>query len=133
MLNDEDTELQIVCRIASVVVQNRKGKSSVVPNASLSVIVYGALDLFESIGDLFEKNDLFLQDPIGCDRAVEYRNPHRLSGLDHEAPMTSVEEVTTTLQQDYASGTVDILSGFETGEYLIEARDPSALHTPLQR
>lgn len=55
----------------------------------LSVIVYGHIDIYNDIGAFFQSCDMYLQDPVGCDRNVPYRNPHRLSGLDDDVPMTS--------------------------------------------
>ena len=133
LIETDGVDLQIRCRISSVLSQARKGKSRLAPKGTLSVIIYGPMDLFDAVGELFEKNGFFLQNPIGCDRIVEYRNPHRLSGDDLKPEMTRIEEPMAAVQIDCTSTPVDLLSGFETGDTLTETDDPLALRTPLCR
>jgi SWI/SNF-related matrix-associated actin-dependent regulator of chromatin subfamily A3 len=87
----------------------------------LSIIVYGPMEIYDDIGDFFQDCDLYLQDPIECDRDVPYRNPHRLSGRDRDVPMTSV----------FGREVVDVLSeqpdNFET---LFTSIDLPEMDTP---
>ena len=130
--DDPDIELQIHCRVEKTYGRARNGNRAV-SIACISVIIYGTMELFDPVGELFEENDLFIQDPVGCDRVVEYRNPHRLSGLDERPTMTSNEPIHPNIMIECASNPVDILSEFETSGSLAEAEDPLALCTPLHR
>jgi hypothetical protein len=130
LLDDPDIELQIQCRASTTHGPVRKSISTS-SSATLSVIIYGTFELFGDIGHLLELNDLFLQDPIGCDRVVEYRNPHRLSGLDLEPVMTSVDPTIATTTIEYAPHGEGFLQGFENGTSLPEAEPPWQLHTSL--
>jgi hypothetical protein len=102
------------------------------PSAYLSIIIYGPFDLFEDVGKFVEECDMYLQDPRSCDRNVKYRNPHRLSGLDPDAPMTSEME-DLTVSHEKAQGPVDLLAGLESTEFLPETGAPSALRTQLYK
>ncbi|ORY13014.1 SNF2 family N-terminal domain-domain-containing protein [Clohesyomyces aquaticus] len=55
----------------------------------VSVIIYGPPNMFDDIGNFFQDCELYLQDPIGCDRNVQYLNPHRLSSPEDQPQMTS--------------------------------------------
>lgn len=98
----------------------------------LSVIVYGPMYLFEHVGEFFQENNLYLQDPINCEYNVQYRNPHLLSGLDNEAqwtfdldtPLAEYEEIETM---------PDLLDGLQTDEVLPETETPPNIATPLYR
>ena len=100
--------------------------------ASVFGILYGPLGSFDAIGEFLEDNNIFLQDPQGCDRNVRYRNPHRLSGMDRDAPMTidrelSVKEVR---QQGWESSS-NYLDDLDFRENLPLADIPHALNTQL--
>ena len=55
---------------------------------SLSAILYGPKWLSEDIGTFCQDSEIYLQDPLGCDRDVLYCNPHRLSS-DEDACCTT--------------------------------------------
>lgn len=46
---------------------------------SALIIIYGPMALADDIGRFFQECELYLQDPVGCDRNVPYYNPHRLT------------------------------------------------------
>lgn len=95
--------------------------------------------MFEDIGSFLQENGLYLQDPKGCDRNVRYRNPHRLSGLDDDAPMTMDLEKThrspamEPLTEEVLPVPIDIFSDFETTDSLPETVTPGCLATELYR
>jgi len=87
----KDLRLQLACILQQGPSTSPRRATEVrIPKYSLflSVILYGPLEIFEQVGDCLEKYNIYLQDPIGCDQNVRYRNPHRLSGLDPDGPMT---------------------------------------------
>ena len=102
--------------------------------AALTIIVYGPLDLFDNVGDFFQTCDMYLQDPVGCDRNVRYCNPHRLSGLDVEAPMTlDLDPAHQHMHISEISGNIDLLEGLNAPIDLPETESPPALVTSLLR
>ncbi|KAI9791133.1 MAG: hypothetical protein M1816_004364 [Peltula sp. TS41687] len=123
--DDPDLELQLSCYISSAVGQSRRVKRGTSSRNYLSIIIYGASHLFEDIGAFLQTCGMFLQDPVGCNRNVVYRNPHRLSGLDPEAPMTlqyATEPVAYSLE--IKSNAVEFLAKFESGDTLPETECP---------
>lgn len=90
--------------------------------------------MFEEVGDLLEVNDICLQDPQGCNRNVRYRNPHRLGGMDDDAPMTidRVIEMGDVLPQDW-QGSSNFLDELEMVDHksLPLADPPGALTARL--
>ncbi|OCL00503.1 uncharacterized protein K441DRAFT_651441 [Cenococcum geophilum 1.58] len=102
--------------------------------AALTIIVYGPLDLFDDVGDFFQTCNMYLQDPVGCDRNVRYCNPHRLSGLDVEAPMTlDLDSAHRHMHISEISGNIDLLEGLNAPINLPETESPPALVTSLFR
>ena len=94
--DEDDVELQayVVRGLSQVPPKDQAKKtlrqltSSRVKTMSLSVILYGPMELFEVIGEFFEQCSEFLQSPLHCDRNLPYRNPQSLSGRDTNPPMT---------------------------------------------
>jgi len=101
--------------------------------AALTIIVYGPLGLFDDVGDFFQTCNMYLQDPVGCDRNVRYCNPHRLSGLDVEAPMTLDLDSAHHMHISEISGNIDLLEGLNAHIDLPETESPPALVTSLLR
>ena len=133
---DEDIELQLSFSVTQqcAKLSRRSQSKKTVDIVCLSVIIYGSLELFDDIGDFFQEKNIYLQDPKFCDRNVEYRNPHRLSGLDSYVPMTlelTAETISRTIQ--IAPEPADILLDFESGAELAETESPRFLRNPLQR
>ena len=46
-----------------------------VPSCSLNIIIYGLADLEDGIGRFLSQHQMYLQDPIGCEQRLSYRNP----------------------------------------------------------
>ncbi|RII05580.1 DNA repair protein rad5 [Alternaria sp. MG1] len=79
----------------------------------ISAILYGPKWLSEDLGAFCQDSEIYLQDPVGCDRDVLYYNPHRLSSDDgaccttFELQRASTNVVVTKL---HVSDALDILS-----------------------
>ena len=97
----------------------------------ISAILYGPKWLSEDIGAFCQDSEIYLQDPVGCDRDVLYYNPHRLSSDDgaccttFELQRASINMVVTKL---HVSDALDILS---TPRVLGEVETPRWLKTEL--
>jgi hypothetical protein len=42
----------------------------------LNIIIFGPERIEEKVGEYLSNRKMYLQDPLGCDRRVPYRNPH---------------------------------------------------------
>lgn len=103
-------------------------------SVTLSVILYGTMGVFESIGEFLSQCSEYLQSPLRCDRNVPYRNPQSLSGRDEEAPLTfqlgtdlSFSKIETIIQGS------DPSAALETGCSFPETEAPPAIRTCLYR
>jgi len=56
----------------------------------LNIILYGPTALEEIMGEFFSRHQMYLQDPLGCERRVLYRNPHILKPEIEDEIMTDV-------------------------------------------
>ncbi|KAK2802066.1 alpha-1,6-mannosyltransferase [Onygenales sp. PD_10] len=130
LLEQQDVELQMVLSVSSTEKRDNEGPRSGFPR--LTVIIYGPLNMFDEIGEYLGENELFLQDPYGCDRNVKYRNPQRLSGLDDDVRMTFGLAQPSAKHETLCSP-VDLLQGFESCLDVIEVETPKALRTSLYK
>jgi SWI/SNF-related matrix-associated actin-dependent regulator of chromatin subfamily A3 len=98
---------------------------------SLSAILYGPKWLSEDIGAFCQDSEIYLQDPLGCDRDVLYCNPHRISSdqdvccTTFELERASTDVVVTNL---HIADALDVLSSPRT---LGEVQTPRWLKTKL--
>lgn len=92
--------------------------------------LYGPMEIFDDVGDFLQDNDRYLQDPNGCNRNVQYRNPHMIAGLDDipqwTSDLDSLLDDCEKLQE--ATGLMDSL---QTDERLTESETPPSLKTAL--
>jgi hypothetical protein len=133
LIEEQSIDLQFLCTVEPnrQAFGGKANKSELsIPSAYLSTIIYGPLDLFEDVGKFVEECDIYLQDPQGCDRSVKYRNPHHLSGLDPDVPMTT-DLAHLTVSHEKAPYPIDLLAGLESDEFLPDTEAPSALRTAL--
>ncbi len=101
---------------------------------SLSVVLYGPMELFEATGEFFEQCSEFLQSPLHCDRNVPYRNPQSLSGKDPNPPMTFQLQAELCLSQiETIVQGPDPSSALETEDKSQETQAPSPIKTPLYK
>ena len=140
--DDEDAELQAyVVRVLSqeppkdqAKKASRQMTSSRDIPVSLSVILYGPMELFEVIGEFFEQCSEFLQSPLHCNHNLPYRNPQSLSGRDNNPPMTfQLEADLCRPQVETIVQGPDPSAALETGDALPETEAPSSIKTSLYR
>lgn len=128
MLSSEPgIELQLFCSSST-----SHTEASRAVEHSLSAIIYGPMVMFDEVGKFLQGVGMYLQDPKDCDRNVEYRNPHRLSGLDQGAPMTlDLKTSPGSRPEEFLQSPVDIFSDLETTTFLAETIRPDCLATEL--
>jgi SWI/SNF-related matrix-associated actin-dependent regulator of chromatin subfamily A3 len=56
--------------------QNGRRRGKPTQSWFLNIILFGGEDLGERLGEYLSKHKMYLQDPLGCERCVPYRNPH---------------------------------------------------------
>jgi hypothetical protein len=97
--------------------------------------MYGPMELFDDVGNFFEANEIFIQDPKGCNREVRYCNPHRLSSLNFDSsPWTSRFDGNVDLaEMKDASTGPELLDLLDSQSNLAETPQPSAISTVLER
>jgi len=103
------------------------------PILRIFAIIYGPLSAYKAVGAYIGRFGLNLQDPIFCDRNVEYHNPQRLRRIGQpvlythslgDAQMcTSVEELGTKA--------CDLFALLEDEKNYAETDAPQALSTKL--
>lgn len=68
----------------------QNGRRSGKPSQSwvLNIIIFGREGLEEMVGEYLSMHKMYLQDPLGCERCVPYRNPHIIQPESCETLMT---------------------------------------------
>jgi len=106
----------------------------------LSVIIYGhdklagELSSFLENSEPFLQRELFLQDPVGCDRNVRYRNAQSLWAQDSTLiKMTQELFLNDRPIVQAVAKQADLLADLESPYDLPEAATPSLLKTKLYR
>jgi len=80
--------------------------------------------MFDDIGTFCQECELYLQDPIGCELNVPYRNPHRLSS-DKDRTLSTFD-----LQSDFDQAVVTSLQYSNFSDALVSLRLLKELETP---
>lgn len=134
--DDEDMELQayVVSPLPQESTRGQAKKSLKNLMPSLSVILYGPMEVFEAVADFLEQCSEFLQPPLHCDRNLPYRNPQSLTAKDRNPPMTF------QLDADLCHSQVETIvqgpdpsAALETEDALQETEAPSSIKTSLYR
>jgi SWI/SNF-related matrix-associated actin-dependent regulator of chromatin subfamily A3 len=82
------TTVELPCTTKKPQKGKRRGKGS--QSWSLNIILYGPTALADTIGEFFSGHQIYLQDPLGCERRVLYRNPHIVKPEIEDEVMTDV-------------------------------------------
>ncbi|KAJ4304938.1 hypothetical protein N0V90_000466 [Kalmusia sp. IMI 367209] len=99
----------------------------------LAVIIYGPKHRSEDVQYFMTECRYYLDDPAGCNRNVPYFNPQSLFSFYEQPPMTfDLPQVKRQTIDDFTRIQLDILTGFETTDYLPESCSPDVLRTTLK-
>jgi SWI/SNF-related matrix-associated actin-dependent regulator of chromatin subfamily A3 len=120
---------------ASSAKSNSRRRARAEQSWTLNIIIYGPLALEEPIGDYLSQRQMYLQDPLGCNRCVPYRNPHIIQPESGEATMTDSFELSPDhLAIERLDVAPDILAQLMQDEKpLPETDSPKDIITPLFR
>ena len=112
----------------------RKGEQLQSTLSTLSVTLYGSMDMFESVGDFLSQCSEYLQPPSRCDRNVPYYNPQSLAGRDQDAQMTfQFQGSLTTSDVKVLTQDTDPSAILETEDLNLETEAPAAVKSSLYR
>ena len=102
--------------------------------ATLSLILYGSMEMFESIGDFLSQCSEYLQPPLRCDRNVPYYNPQSLTGSERDIQMTfELQGDLSSSQLEAMAQIVDPSDALETEDLNPETEAPAAVKSALYR
>lgn len=114
-----------------------RGKKTAQPrakNMTLSIILYGSMDIFESVGDFLSRCSEFLQPPLRCDRNVPYCNPQSLAGKDGNPTMTyQLQGVGPNSTIESVAQDADPSAALENEDNSPETEAPAAIKSSLYR
>ncbi|KAK3345803.1 SNF2 family N-terminal domain-containing protein [Lasiosphaeria hispida] len=152
LLLEPDFELQVTCTVSVepprvLSTGKRLRVAGAVPRCTIDIILYGPSELSEAIytfiqecnemlEELQEEQRLYLQDPVGCDRDVPYRNPQRLPPLDTASvTLTSelAQRVDNPVDLEDIEPRPELLELLDSQEDLPETPQPHGITTPLER
>ncbi|KAF2129963.1 hypothetical protein P153DRAFT_227886 [Dothidotthia symphoricarpi CBS 119687] len=131
--DDPLVDIQIVIRPTASTNTKRKEHTRYLQHVrvSVSVIIYGAESILDEIGTFCQQADLYLQDPIGADRNVRYRNPHRLFSAEDKIHMTfDLRNPDSNMTVSHIHNS-DFLDTLVSSQPLQELGTPSNMRTPL--
>ncbi|KAI0871044.1 hypothetical protein GGS24DRAFT_510180 [Hypoxylon argillaceum] len=136
LLQEDTLELFVSCSTYEKLTTLKQARGSRVLPCTLEVTIYGPIELLEEIGDWFQEQDIYLQDPRSCHLDVKYCNPHKLSTGNLEAcPLLS--EVTAmktpSVGMQMISSRPSFLDVLKSRDNLYEAHQPTAIRSTLKR
>ena len=102
--------------------------------ATLALILYGSMDMFESVGDFLSQCSEYLQPPLHCDRNVPYHNPQSLTRSEKETQMTfELHKDISSSQVEAMARVVNPSDALETEDSNPETEAPAAVKSSLYR
>lgn len=101
----------------------------------LNIIIFGPENLGETIGEHLSKDKMYLQDPLGCEVSVPYRNPHIVTLDSDETVMSdSFDLAFENLEIERLEAGPDLLAQLMEDEVpLLETEAPDIVRTALFR
>jgi SWI/SNF-related matrix-associated actin-dependent regulator of chromatin subfamily A3 len=97
----------------------------------LNIIIFGPEELEEKIGAYLSKHKMYLQDPIGCDRRVVYRNPHIIPPDSGHPLMTDTFDCSEDLEIERLEAGPDLLSQLMEDDVPLPLTEAPLVKTPL--
>lgn len=137
LLDESTLSLEVICSVDSKTAPENLGRVFMRHPCTLSITVYGHLDLFDEIGSWFQEYGLYLQDPIQVgERDVRYCNPHKLSTDDLTPCLLMsqyIRENSKLVGFEDVLNQPDLLDILSSHADLEEAPQPSVIRTVLKR
>ncbi|TGJ84976.1 hypothetical protein E0Z10_g3806 [Xylaria hypoxylon] len=136
LLQEDTLELFVSCIIDKTPSASKSTRSLKILPCSVEVTVYGPLELLHEIGDWFQEQDIYLQDPRSCYLDAKYCNPQKLSTGQVET-CSLVSEVTAKrtipFEMQVIQSQLGFLDALRSRDDLYEAQQPTAIRSALKR
>ena len=103
-------------------------------STTLSVVIYGSMFVFETLGEFLSASSENLQPPLNCNWNLPYRNPQSLSGRDDYPPTTfQLESQRLSSYIEELAFCADPSASLESQDSLPETEAPAPIRTTLYR
>ncbi|KAI8630511.1 SNF2 family N-terminal domain-containing protein [Xylariaceae sp. FL1651] len=136
LLHEDTLQLFVTCIISKDSSASKSARCLKITPCSIEITIYGPLELLEEIGDWFQEQDIYLQDPRLCHLNVRYCNPQRLSSCEVRlCPLVSdvTTKKTLSVQMKAISSHPNFLDALNSRDDLYEAQQPTAIRSVMKR
>jgi SWI/SNF-related matrix-associated actin-dependent regulator of chromatin subfamily A3 len=100
----------------------------------LNIIIFGPEELEDKIGAYFSKRKMYLQDPVGCECRVPYRNPHIIPDSEDTIMTDTFDNALGDLMIERLQAGPDLLSQLMEDDVVLPGTEaPNVVKTPLFR
>jgi hypothetical protein len=135
LLREGGIAFQMYCRtINRRAAQGKKGSRKVGVNELqyvMNTILYGPEDLCDAVGAYLTKCGVYLQDPLDCDRDVQYLNPQVLSRVNEVVKTSSLMTLNETPEEEKIVSSEDLFFELSSDDNLPLTEAPDAIGTQL--
>lgn len=137
LIDETSLQLETICAIDKTTDTTKSERAPKSRSCSISIIVYGPLELFDEIGSWFQDCGIYLQDPVGAAKQdLKYCNPHRLSVRNFQSCSRISELVlpnSNTVNIEERKKELDFLDTSSNHSELEAAPQPSAIRSLLKK
>lgn len=135
LLKEEGIAFQMYCRtINRRAAQGKKGSRKIGSNELqyvMNTIIYGPEHLCDAVGSYLTKCGVFLQEPLDCDRDLQYLNPQVLSRVTEIVRTSSLRSLNETPEEENIVSNEDLFFELSSDDHLSSTEAPDAIETPL--
>ena len=97
----------------------------------LNAIIYGSKDLCHEVGAYLTKCGVYLQEPLDCDRDVQYLNPQVLSRIQGLVKTSSLMSLSETPEEEKTVSSENLFFELSSDDHLSLTEAPDAIGTSL--
>ena len=97
----------------------------------MNTIVYGPEELCDAVGTHLTKCGVYLQEPLNCDRDVQYLNPQVLSRVKEMVKTSSLMTLNETPEEEKVISSEDLFFELSSDAHLSLTEAPESIETPL--
>ncbi|RWA06777.1 hypothetical protein EKO27_g8325 [Xylaria grammica] len=136
LLEEDTLQLFFSCVINKNPSTSNPRRSLKILPCSVEVTIYGPLELLQEVGDWFQEQDIYLQDPRLCHLDVKYCNPQKLStGEIETCPLVSevIAKRKLSFEMQVIQSQIGFLDTLKSRDDLYEAQQPTAIRSILKR
>ena len=135
LLQEVGIIFQIYCRtINRRAAPGKKGSRKTGANELqyvMNTIIYGPEELCDAVGTYLTKCGVYLQEPLNCDRDVQYLNPQVLSRVKEIVKTSSLMTLNETPEEVKVISSEDLFFELSSDAHLSLTEAPESIETPL--